>query len=166
MLAVYIEYARRVHSAEIAAIEARSFTISRSLLEDVARSRSRDSGVRLVAVDERRVVGFVTSSWLFVQPALWHGFRVRDLSINALAVDEPFRRRGIGCRLLTALLERGGARGAQGYLLMVQAENSGAITLYESLGFEFSDRAVDAYGQGLDGLVMKRPATPGDRGFR
>jgi ribosomal protein S18 acetylase RimI-like enzyme len=166
MVAVHIEYALPVHEAQIAAIEARSFSIAGHMLDDVKKSRRRDAGVRLVAVDGSRIVGFVIGSWYFRAPWSDPDLRVRHLSINALAVDEPLRRCGIGRRLMTTLFERGGARGAESYCLMVQIENGGAIALYESLGFGQRQLARNAYGPGRNGLLMSRPARPEDRSAR
>jgi [ribosomal protein S18]-alanine N-acetyltransferase len=163
MVAVRIEYASPAHEAQIAAIEARSFSIAGHMLEDVKKGRRRDAGVRLVALDESRIVGFVIGAWFFKVPWPDPALRLRHLSINALAVDAPFRRCGIGRRLMTTLFERAGARGADSYCLMVQVENMRAIALYDSLGFGRIELARDAYGPGLNGLVMSRRARPEDR---
>ena len=48
---------------------------------------------------------------------------------------EPVRRRGIGSRGMSLLMERLAATRAQGMHLQVNPENSGAIRFYETLGF-------------------------------
>ncbi len=53
-----------------------------------------------------------------------------------VAVRPDCRRRGIACRLLTALLETGRQSGVERFILEVRAGNVGAIRLYEQLGFE------------------------------
>jgi len=58
----------------------------------------------------------------------WHVMNV------AVAGDQ--RRRGIASELLVALFERTREDGRRGYTLEVRVSNSGAITLYERLGFE------------------------------
>ncbi len=159
MVQISIEYARRVHSAEIDALEARSFTIRGELLETVRRSRRQEPGVRLVAIAEGHVAGYLAGTWLFETPRQ----RLRSLCVIALAVDKPFRRVGIGHRLLTTLFERGCARGALRYYLSVQVENAGAIALYEATGFMRRSHNPDSYGPGRDGITMVREARPEDR---
>jgi ribosomal protein S18 acetylase RimI-like enzyme len=166
MVALRIEYASRAHEARIAAIEAHSFTIAGHMLDVVRRRRCRDAGVRLVAIGEGGVVGYVIGGWYFKVPWRDPALRLRHISVNALAVDAPFRRSGIGRRLMTALFERAGARGADSYVLMVQAENVHAIALYESLGFERAQWAHNAYGGGRHGFLMSRQALPEDRRAR
>ena len=58
----------------------------------------------------------------------WHVMNV--------AVDPSHRRRGIATRLLERLFELTKSDGRRGYTLEVRVSNEGAITLYESLGFE------------------------------
>jgi ribosomal-protein-alanine N-acetyltransferase len=53
-----------------------------------------------------------------------------------VAVAGDQRRRGIASELLVALFERTREDGRRGYTLEVRVSNSGAITLYERLGFE------------------------------
>ena len=159
MVEIRIEYAHRIHSAEIDALEARSFTIRGELLETVTRSRRQEPGVRLVAISEGHVAGYLAGTWFHETP----GRRVRSLWVIALAVESRLRRRGIGRRLLAALFERGCARGAVRYHLLVQVENGGAIALYESLGFERHAQNPNVYGPGRHGLKMIREARPEDR---
>ncbi|MBL8859213.1 MAG: GNAT family N-acetyltransferase [Planctomycetes bacterium] len=156
MVAVVIEYAASRHAQSIAELEAHAFTINAEQLEEVKRSRARDPGVRLVAVAEQGVAGFVVGSWFVCAEASNPSLVRRRLWINAVAVGTPFRRNGIGRRLMNALFERAEARGAHGYALMVQVENLAAIELYKSLGFKRSQLAQSAYGKGLHGLIMKR----------
>ena len=60
--------------------------------------------------------------------------------IMNLAVDEPYRRRGIARRLLEDLFEATAADGMRGYTLEVRVSNRSAIRLYEVLGFRISGR--------------------------
>jgi len=76
--------------------------------------------------------------------------------VVTLDVDPAFRRRGLGQRLLDALLVRLAASGATRALLEVDVRNSGAIAFYRRLGFAESGRLPSYYGRGLDALEMTR----------
>ena len=62
--------------------------------------------------------------------------QLEEAEIVNVAVDEPFRGRGIGKKMLTELMRLGLERGAFAYTLEVRVSNIPAIRLYESLGFE------------------------------
>ena len=54
-----------------------------------------------------------------------------------LAVDEPFRRRGIGRQLVTALADLAVGRGCYGMWVGVDAgDNAAAVATYRSAGAE------------------------------
>ncbi len=57
-------------------------------------------------------------------------------SIEVLAVDEPYRRRGIAKLLLNRLFVAFRERGIDTVTLSVPAGESGAKELYDKLGFE------------------------------
>jgi ribosomal protein S18 acetylase RimI-like enzyme len=71
-------------------------------------------------------------------------------------VNPSFRRRGLGQKLLDALLGRLAASGATRALLEVDVRNSGAIAFYRKLGFAESGRLPSYYGHGLDAFAMSR----------
>lgn len=56
--------------------------------------------------------------------------------IHTLAVQERFRGRGLGTRLLLELIARARRAGAEQLMLEVRTANHAAIALYSSLGFE------------------------------
>lgn len=57
---------------------------------------------------------------------------------GAVEVRPDARRRGLATAVMAALAARAAEEGAQGAYLQVEAENSGAITLYDGLGFTTS----------------------------
>jgi ribosomal protein S18 acetylase RimI-like enzyme len=61
------------------------------------------------------------------------------LYIDALATDEPFRRRGVATALLGAADERARSLGLTKLVLDTTAANSGARALYEGAGFRLTD---------------------------
>lgn len=70
-----------------------------------------------------------------------------------LCVDPDFQRRGIGARLLRAL-ETAIPKGD--IVLMVEAENETAKSLYRREGFEDAGISKNYYGRGLDGIWMHK----------
>ena len=80
--------------------------------------------------------------------------------IWTLEVLPPYRKRGIGARLLTELEERLRAMGAVECYLEVRADNEPALRLYEKLGYEKECRLEDYYGPGVDGFRMRKPLAP------
>lgn len=80
-----------------------------------------------------------------------HGGEVSD--VMTMAVHPRRRGQGTGRRLLTDLLDRARAAGADRVMLEVRADNAPAIGLYESVGFAtVSTRR--GYYHGVDALVL------------
>lgn len=75
-----------------------------------------------------------------------------------LAVDPPYRRRGIGSRLIAATLDYWKRAGVKSAYLEVRESNEGARRLYERFGFKVLARRVlyyknpkeDAYVMSID----------------
>jgi GNAT superfamily N-acetyltransferase len=74
---------------------------------------------------------------------LVHEHRNRLAIIWDVAVDPPFRRRGVGSRLIEHAIEWAGARGLPGVMLETQQINVPACRLYERCGFVLG--GMDAY---------------------
>jgi ribosomal protein S18 acetylase RimI-like enzyme len=68
-----------------------------------------------------------------------------------MGVVAPYRRRGIGRRLVQAALERAAASGIRRVELEVFRSNVGAVRLYESTGFQHEGAKREA--RILDGVV-------------
>ncbi len=76
--------------------------------------------------------------------------------IQTIAVVERARRRGLGRTLMLALLNEARAREATGVFLEVRADNPGARSLYESLGFaEIAVRPKYYQPDGVDAVIMR-----------
>jgi ribosomal-protein-alanine N-acetyltransferase len=76
--------------------------------------------------------------------------------LGNVAVDESFRGRGIGSKLIKAVLERAYERGVQEVFLEVRKSNVRAQELYKSFGFSEVGRRKNYYLEPLeDALVMK-----------
>jgi ribosomal-protein-alanine acetyltransferase len=79
--------------------------------------------------------------------------------IQTIAVAEPSRGRGLGRRLMEALLAEAERRGAVEVFLEVRADNAPAQHLYTSLGFERIAVRPHYYQPGdEDAWVMRRTA--------
>ncbi len=63
-----------------------------------------------------------------------------DCWLEDLYVEEHARGRGLGAALVTFACERASARGAQRIELDTNEDNTGAIALYESLGFSSASK--------------------------
>ncbi len=95
---------------------------SRSMFDAELR---KPSSLALGAFADDELVGYAFVS-RYVDA--WHVMNV--------AVAGPYRRRGIASALLERLFEVTGTDPRRGYTLEVRVSNTGAIRLYERLGFE------------------------------
>jgi len=121
----------------------------------------RPDAVLLVAELEGRVVGYAV---------VW--FIAEEGELADLAVDPGQRRRGIGHRLLEAVLERAASRGADRLYLQVRVSNVAARRLYAEAGFRAMGRRRAYYRRPReDALVLvleipRRTPVAGDREIR
>ena len=118
---------RRLQLRDLSAIEEierRSYPTpwSRSMF---AGELAKPSSICLGAFAEQRLVGYLIVS-RYVDA--WH--------VMNIAVAPPDRRNGIASALLGELFELTREDERRGYTLEVRVSNTGAIALYESLGFE------------------------------
>jgi ribosomal-protein-alanine N-acetyltransferase len=83
-----------------------------------------------------------------------------EAEVLTLAVRPDMRRRGLARSLMAAVCLRAADYGARVIWLEAAVDNSAALALYQSLGFEAAGRRTAYYGreQGrpVDALVMRR----------
>lgn len=86
------------------------------------------------------------------------GLRARSLvaSLYSIAVDPDMSGRGLGKALMLAVERGAAARGRTSLTLEVRADNSGAVALYERLGYARFDVLADYYEDGQSALRMKK----------
>jgi ribosomal-protein-alanine N-acetyltransferase len=138
---------RRLTLPDISAIEPierRSYPTpwSRSMFaSELAKPSSHCAGA-FDSEQGNRLIGYMIVS-RYVDA--WH--------IMNLAIDEPYRRRGIAKQLLADLFGATQGDAMRGYTLEVRVSNTKAIALYEQLGFRitgvrrgyYTDNREDAY---------------------
>lgn len=76
--------------------------------------------------------------------------------LGNVAVDPPWRRRGLARRLVAAVMERAGARGVRELFLEVRPSNTGARQLYESFGFVQVGQRRNYYQEPMEDAVVMR----------
>jgi ribosomal-protein-alanine N-acetyltransferase len=76
--------------------------------------------------------------------------------VQTIAVAEHARTRGVGRRLLEALLDEAARRGCTQVMLEVAADNQPAQSLYDRMGFRTLAKRPGYYGPGRDARVMRR----------
>lgn len=91
----------------------------------------------------RRVLGFV---------GLW--IMLNEAHIIAIAVDNDYRRLGIGEHLLIAIIELAGQLNADFITLEVRASNTMAQALYEKYGFRVVGRRSGYYSDNSEDAVL------------
>jgi ribosomal-protein-alanine N-acetyltransferase len=105
---------------------------------DIESFYSSEPDLFLVAELNRRIVGFVCGRESKNVPdevlRIWKATKVG--SVEVLAVEEKYRRRGIGTQLLNSLFRAFTKRGIDTVTLSMPAEEIGAKKLYDKLGFE------------------------------
>jgi ribosomal-protein-alanine N-acetyltransferase len=143
---VLIRPMRATDVAEVVAIEraAYQFPWSEGIFRDCLRVGYL---CRVVTVD-RQVLAYGVMS-----------FGAGEAHILNLCVSEAYRCRGVGNRLLGALMERAAAAGMAEAFLEVRPSNTAAIRLYLALGFEqvgMRRGYYQAVGGREDAAVLKR----------
>lgn len=97
----------------------------------------------LVACSRGKVIGFVDMD-------------ISDIArILGIAVDQPWRRRGVATKLMQRALRFIKSEGFSDVQLLVRADNKAAIRMYEKLGFRrggFYEKPI----QGQPALIMTR----------
>ena len=99
----------------------------------------------LVVEADGGIAGYICGTALF-----------EDAEIARMAVDKNRRRVGLGGKLLDAFLALVKGRGATRAFLEVRVSNAAAIGLYRSRGFAPLRVRLKYYGDGEDGVEMKK----------
>ncbi len=101
--------------------------------EEIRKKLLRDPDLFLLAEEEGRIIGSVIG-----------GFDGRRGIIYHLAVEESYRRQGIGKRLMDEVERRLAAKGCLRCYLLVKKDAPEVIEFYDRLGWEILDLDVRA----------------------
>ena len=140
----------------VMAIETSVFVSDAWSSEGMAHELASRDGFYLVAApdgDDTRIVGYCG---LMVLPG------APDADVQTIAVLPEARRSGLGRALMGQMIAEARRRGVREVFLEVRADNPGAQSLYESLGFEaIAVRPRYYMPDGVDAVVMRLrvPAT-------
>ncbi|MEO0072654.1 MAG: ribosomal protein S18-alanine N-acetyltransferase [candidate division WOR-3 bacterium] len=105
---------------------------------------SRSGTILLVAKIGSKVIGYI-DAWLLGD----------ELHLANIAVDQEFRRRGVGTKLIKKIMAIGRQQGAKYIILEVRRSNIGAQMFYEKLGFYHFYTRPRYYSNGEDALIYK-----------
>ena len=97
--------------------------------------------------DEDEIVGY--AAVLVVAPGV-------EADVLTVAVLPEYARQGIASHFMNELEKWSKGKQALAMMLEVGVENSGAIALYEKLGYQTIATRKNYYGQGLDAFVMRK----------
>ena len=123
------------------------FRFSRRTMRAIVQ---RPHGATWIAEENGQMAGFAIVEW---------AKRKTDVTayIQTIEVAPEARRRGVGRELLSRIEESVREAGGHSIWLHVEAENAGAIRLYEAQGYRCEGRKENFYPMGRAGLVyMKR----------
>ncbi|MGE5508808.1 MAG: ribosomal protein S18-alanine N-acetyltransferase [Chitinophagales bacterium] len=139
---------------DVLRIEEASFPTPWSRFAFLSELLENERAVYLVAREDGRVVGYV---------GMWR--ILNEGHITNLAVHPDQRRRGIGRRLLQALVNISRTRGIDRLTLEVRVSNTPAQTLYESFGFRSAGVRPGYYQDNdEDALIMWHDISAGKAG--
>ena len=105
--------------------------------DEIAKKLQRDPDLFLVAEIDKLIIGSVLG-----------GFDGRRGMVYHLAVDDYYRKRGIGAVLMNELEKRLIQKGCIRTYLLVTRDNGNAIRFYETMGWEQMDLLI--YGKDLE----------------
>jgi len=97
--------------------------------------------------DEDEIVGY--AAVLVVAPGV-------EADVLTVAVLPEYARQGIASHFMNELEKWSKGKQALAMMLEVGVANSGAIALYEKLGYQTIATRKNYYGQGLDAFVMRK----------
>ena len=111
----------------------------------VAAGASSPPVLGLKAVQGSGIVGFLVAHHL-----------APEWELENIAVASSARRKGIGKRLLSALLAAARETNSDSVFLEVRQSNAAARTLYEKAGFELTGRRKSYYSDPVEDAVLYR----------
>jgi len=105
----------------------------------------------LVALSGVKLVGFTAASWLRQEITA---------EVEALFVERPYRRQGIGDALIGACIAWASKAGASSVRLEVRASNAAALALYHRHGFSAAGIRRAYYSAPVEDAVLLQVPVP------
>lgn len=118
-----IDDMRKEDLEQVSTMEAACFSMPWSK-KSFEENLNRSDAVYVVARDGDKVLGYCGAYVI-----------LNEADINQVAVEPLHRKKGVGGKMLAALLEKLRKAGADAVTLEVRKSNEAAIALYESMGF-------------------------------
>ena len=153
--AAEIRFARREDLSAAVHLEQTCFSTYSLNKRQLQYLHHRPNNVFLVAEQEGQVIGEAIA-------LVRHHQKGMSGRIYSLAVSDGCRGQKIGRKLMQRLIEELASRGVRRAYLEVEQANTGAVKLYETLGFRSLGPLPDYYGEGRNGwhMVCEIPAVP------
>ena len=138
-----IDDMRKEDLEQVSTMEAACFSIPWSK-KSFEENLNRSDAVYVVARDGDKVLGYCGAYVI-----------LNEADINQVAVEPLHRKKGVGGKMLAALLDKLGKAGADAVTLEVRKSNEAAIALYESMGFVTEGIRKNFYEKPVeDALIM------------
>lgn len=99
----------------------------------------------IAQTNTQKIVGFIVAT-----------IQDNKARIVMLAVEKPYRKKGIGSQLIKNLLSCPNIQHCEETYLEVKPENRQAIQLYEKFGFTQKERIKNMYHDGSDAVLMSK----------
>ena len=153
--AAHIRFARKDDLAAAVHLEQTCFSTYSLSKRQLQYLHHRQNNVFLVAEQDGRVIGEAIA-------LVRHHKKGMSGRIYSLAVSDTCRGRKIGRQLMQRLIHELSSRGVRRAYLEVEQANTGAVKLYETLGFRSLGPLPDYYGEGRNGwhMVCDVPVLP------
>ena len=132
------------HIEQVAQLENKCFSMPWSL-KAITGELSNPLALWVVAVEGDIVAGYVGSQSV-----------MGEADMMNLAVSPEYRRRGIGRKLVQALVTQLSANDVRSLTLEVRISNDGAIALYNDLGFTQVGRRPNYYSNPKEDALILR----------
>ena len=170
---VYEECAKKIEMAIDSLLKSDMlFTFDTMKSEDIKYVADIEKSAILDPWSEKSFISQVEKSYSFNIVCKYLGkpiaylctdFVIDEFEICTIAVDEKFRQRKIGKKLLTMLIEEANDRNAKLITLEVRASNAPAISLYEKMGFENLGTRKDFYSKPKEDAYIMTKYLNGDK---
>lgn len=138
-----IDDMRKEDLEQVSTMEAACFSMPWSK-KSFEENLNRSDAVYVVARDGDKVLGYCGAYVI-----------LNEADINQVAVEPLHRKKGVGGKMLAALLEKLRKAGTDAVTLEVRKSNEAAIALYESMGFVTEGIRKNFYEKPVeDALIM------------